>query len=107
MIDVVAGADVERAEVVSTRGRAGLDVEALVADRVAVQRRGPVGDDVRDPHVVVGEQVLPAEDRVGAAGVELVGAQVARLERLVRRPRDQAGGSNASAATIAVGRCRW
>ena len=41
---------------------------------------------VRDPDVVVGQQVLPAEHRVGAAGVELVGPQVAGLERQVRRP---------------------
>jgi hypothetical protein len=81
---VVAGADLERAERRLHRRRAGLHVEALVADRVAVVGGRPVGDRVPDPHVVVGQQLPAAQDRVGRTGVQFVGAQMAWLQRVVR-----------------------
>ena len=67
---------------------AGLDVDTLVADRVAVVRRGGRRDDVRDPHVAVAEHQPAAGHRVhpgGRACREVVQLEVARLERVVRR----------------------
>ena len=93
MIDVVAGADVSAPKVDSTRGRAGLDVEALVADRVAVQRRRPVGDARRRCGTSsLASRCWRPSTGSAPAGVELVGLQVARLERQVRRPASTAGG---------------
>ncbi len=83
--DVVARADLQHAEGRLDKGAAGLDVDALVADCVAVERRRLVGDYVRDPAVVVGHQMLAAEDGIGAGAVQLVSLEVARLERPVGR----------------------
>src|SRR5699024_6325411 len=52
---VVAAADVEGAEDGFQAGGAGLDVDAFVADAVAVQLRGGAGHDVGDAYVVVAE----------------------------------------------------
>ena len=83
--DVVAGSDRQAAEDGLYQGGAALDVHALVADRVAVQRGRLVGYRVGDPDVAVGQQVLATEHRVGGRGraVELVRLEVPRLERMV------------------------
>ena len=81
---IVARDKVERPESGLNAQRALLHVEAFVADRVAVERRRRVGDDIGDAAVVVGEEVLPAKDRVGAAAVELVGLQMPGFQGPVR-----------------------
>ncbi len=88
---VVLGPVGDRPEDRLDRARAGLDVDALVADGVAVERRRRrAGDDVADPDVVVAEHHPPALD--GARTVALarrreepVQREVARLERVVGR----------------------
>ncbi len=85
--DVVAGAVGHDAEDGLDGAGAVLDVDALVADGVAVERRGVgAGEDVGDPDVVVAEDQAATLDRAGA-GLEVVQPQVARLERVVGRAR--------------------
>ncbi len=89
--DVVAGADVQRPEDRLDGAGAGLHEHALVARRVAVERAGHGRDHVRDPHIVVGQEVLTTRHGVGRVGVrgervggdELVRAQVPRPQRVV------------------------
>ncbi len=83
--DVVAGAHPELAEDGGHASGALLDVQALVAGGVAVQRRGPVGGDVPDPDVAVDHQLLPAGHRVRASGVQLVRLVVPGQQGMVRR----------------------
>ena len=69
---------------------ARLDVDALVTDRVAVERRGlGPGDHVGDADVVVGQDEPTAGDRVRAGRPleEPVQPEVSRLERVVGDPR--------------------
>ncbi len=78
----------ERAEDRLDGRAAGFDVDALVADRVAVQRRRPARDHVADAHVVVAEHQPATEHRVGGLDVhvleQLGQAQVQRQQGLVR-----------------------
>jgi hypothetical protein len=80
--DVVAGADRQGTEDRLDHRGTALDVHALVADRVAVERRRPVGHDVGHPDIGVCEEVLATEHRV-AGSVELVGLEVPGLQRVV------------------------
>ena len=92
---VVALASVQRAEHGLHHGAAGLDVHALVADRVAVQRAGLPGHHVGDPHVGVAQHQPPPGHRVDGLPVvaeQLVQLQVPRHQRCVRRGGDVAGG---------------
>ncbi len=90
--DVVPTRRLERPEHGLHRRRAALDVHALVADRVAVQRRGRAGDRVGDPDVAVAEHEPAPGHGVGAGPVpvEAVQAQVPRPQWVVRR-RAQVG----------------
>ena len=84
--DVVTGPVGQRPEHGLHDPGAGLDVDALVADRVAVVGRLPgVRDDVADPDVVVAEHEPPTGDRVRGDAIleEPVQLQVPRLERVV------------------------
>jgi hypothetical protein len=81
---VVAGTDLEGAERRFDHRRAVLDVEALVADRVPIERRRLVRDHIADPHVVVGQQRTTAQDRVGRARIQFVRTQMAWFQRQVR-----------------------
>jgi hypothetical protein len=85
--DVVAGPVGHDAEDRLDRATAGLDVDALVTDGVAVERRGVgAGDDVADPHVVVAQDQPAPLDGTGARR-EVVELEVTRLERVVGRAR--------------------
>jgi hypothetical protein len=69
---------------------AGLDVEALVTDGVAVVRRDGVGDHVGEPHVGVAEQESTTSHRVdaGRALVEqVVRGEMDRYQRVVGHRR--------------------
>jgi hypothetical protein len=84
---IVALADLDAAEDALQHALAGLDVDALVADPVAVQRRGEPGGDVGDPDVGVAQQGPAVPDRVGLppalAGEQVVQPEVVGLERMV------------------------
>ena len=96
---VVAGAVGQHPEHGLDGAGAGLDVDALVADRVAVvRRRVDAGDDVPDPDVAVAQHQPPAGDRRPCRVGELVQLEVPRLQRVVR-----ASGSGRAAPTP---RCR-
>jgi hypothetical protein len=89
--DVVALACVECAEHGFDHRRAGFDVDALVADRVPVQRGGLPGPHVRDADVVVAEDEPAPGDDVGRLDVgfleKFVEFQVPGEQRLVRHRR--------------------
>jgi hypothetical protein len=86
--EVVAVADLEAAvDRVDGRG-AAVDVEQLVAGRVAVQRAGRGRGDEADGDVVVAEQPPPVGDRVGVpAELQVLRLERPRLERVVRGER--------------------
>ena len=63
---VVTLADRQRTEHRLDGRGPGLDVDALVADRIAVERAGLAGSDVGDADVAVAEHEAPAGDEVGA-----------------------------------------
>ena len=92
---VVAAGDRERAEDRLDHAPPGLDVDALVADRVAVEGRRLPGDDVGDPDVRVPQHEPPARHGVGGlpllAGEEAVQVEVSRQQRLVHRRGEVAG----------------
>ena len=92
--DVVALADVERAEHRLDPRPAALDVDALVADPVAVPRARRAGHGIRDAHVAVAEHEPASGDDVGpldVLGVEqVVQPEVPRHQRVVRRRRQVA-----------------
>jgi hypothetical protein len=81
--DVVPLADVEPAVDALERCRTRLDVDELVADRVAVQRPVAVRRHVADAHVAVAEQELAAAEEV-TASLERMRPEVARSQRQVR-----------------------
>ncbi|MEH3032486.1 MAG: hypothetical protein PGN07_00220 [Aeromicrobium erythreum] len=89
--DVVAGAVRQRAEDGLDRPVACLDVDALVADRVAVVPGGSARHDVADADVAVAEDEAAVGHRVGLVGrgvvEEVVQRQVPGLERVVRGRR--------------------
>lgn len=77
---IVAVADLKVTEDRLHAGPAVLDVETLVADRVAVVRADRVGHHIRQPYVVVAQQQSAAGDRVDArraVGEQLVRGEVA------------------------------
>ena len=98
--DVVALADLERAEDGLDPGPAALDVDALVADAVAVPRARGAGHGIRQPHVAVAEQQPPAGDHVGVLD-DLRGEQVVRRE-VARQQRVVGGGAQVADAPVAV-----
>jgi len=61
-----------------------LQINGFVAGGVPVQVAGDVSGGKGNPHVVIGEQQLPAEHQVTTAG-QVGGAHVARHQRMVRR----------------------
>ena len=89
--DVVALADVEGAEDRLDAGSAALDVDALVADPVAVPGARRARDGIRDAHVTVAEDESATGDDVGAldrGGVEeVMELEVPGRQRMVRRRR--------------------
>src|SRR5690606_3093694 len=89
--DVVALRHLEGPEHRLDPGRSALDIDALVADGVAVPRGDGTGDDVEDSYVTVAEYEAPARDRVDGADVVLVEAiehvQMAGQQGLVRSRR--------------------
>ena len=100
--DVVALADLERAEDGLDPRPAALDVDALVADAVAVPGARRAGHGVRQAHVAVAEQQAAAGDDVGVLddlrGEQVVRLQVARQQRVVGR-----GGQVADAPLAVLG----
>ena len=92
--EVVALGHVERAEDRLDPRPPALDVDALVADPVAVPRAGSPGHGVRDAHVAVAEDEATAGDDVGVLhvlGVEqVVQLEVPRHQRVVGRRRQVA-----------------
>ena len=98
--DVVALADLERAEHRLDPRPAALDVDALVADAVAVPRARGAGDGVRQAHVTVAEQQPAAGDDVGVLD-DLRGEQVVRLQ-VPRQQRVVGGRAEVADAPLAV-----
>ena len=83
----MAGVHRQSAEHCFDGGGAGFDVHALVAHRVAVQRRGLTRRDVRQPYIGIAEHQAPAGDRVGGLPLltrkQLVQFQVAVQQRRI------------------------
>ncbi len=79
---VVAGADTQPPVGRLQLAGPGFDEHELVTDGVAHQRAVRVGRDVRQAHVVVGQQQVAVGDDV-AAGLEVVRLQVPREQRVV------------------------
>ncbi len=85
--NVIALLRLERAEHGFDGGGAGFDVDHLVADRVAVQRRLLAGNHVGDADVRVAEDQPASGDHIGVGPDRLreqvVQLQVTRLERMI------------------------